>query len=152
MFVPSVSWQNDHFYTKSGQKVPFSHVVDEVADLLWLEEMIQRELSDVHTDGIRDNGLIAGALTLLLSSAATWQWHMLRLYNRRAPDLLPCGRKDDSPLPAHAQSKIGPAHPRQCYLSVGAHNNASESDGISFERHDFAGCSLLAHRTSAGCS
>jgi hypothetical protein len=53
MFVPSVSWQNDHFYTKSGQKVPFSHVVDEVADLLWLEEMIQRELSDAHTDGIR---------------------------------------------------------------------------------------------------
>jgi hypothetical protein len=23
MFVPSLSWQNDHFYIKSGQKVPF---------------------------------------------------------------------------------------------------------------------------------
>eukprot|EP01046_Picozoa_sp_COSAG06_P016097 COSAG06_NODE_1054_length_10948_cov_36.868006_3_plen_47_part_00 len=26
MFVPSLSWQNDHFYIKSGQKVPFSHL------------------------------------------------------------------------------------------------------------------------------
>ena len=25
MFVPSLSWQNDHFYIKSAQKLPFSH-------------------------------------------------------------------------------------------------------------------------------
>ena len=26
MFVPSLPWQNDHLYIKSGQKVPFSHL------------------------------------------------------------------------------------------------------------------------------
>eukprot|EP01046_Picozoa_sp_COSAG06_P027041 COSAG06_NODE_2364_length_7003_cov_3.258980_1_plen_96_part_00 len=27
MFVPSLSWQNDHFIPKSGQKVPFSYLL-----------------------------------------------------------------------------------------------------------------------------
>jgi hypothetical protein len=27
MFVPSLSWQNDHFYIKNGAKVPFSHLL-----------------------------------------------------------------------------------------------------------------------------